>query len=124
MYIYILTKNDRPFYVGKTTKPKSRLSKHKRKYGKSINLKVIDISYEMDAIYLEYHYMNYLLKRGVKLKNKSLGICHKDKCSTLLGKLNTKLNEVLIHKVKKPKRNEEKFKKFLVKFEIFISSKQ
>ena len=129
MYIYILRKNNVIFYVGKTKNPKRRLLKHRIKYGKYIQLKLIDFADEIDSIYLEYFYIKSFISKGLKLKNKSIGIIHNGKCSPLLNKVNPSVFEgeriryIKIQKNPTPiKRDDIKFNKFLSDFEDFIKN--
>ena len=73
MYIYILTKNEIPFYVGKTSNIKGRLKTHQKKYGENISINIIDDCDYEDSKDLEFYYIDIYLKKGYILENKHIG---------------------------------------------------
>lgn len=68
-YIYILEKNNIPFYVGKTNNPKTRLSRHKQVYGNQITLEIIDNACDESWRDLEEFYIQLLRSWGFNLSN-------------------------------------------------------
>ena len=71
--IYYLHKgNDVPFYIGKFSK-KSRLSSHKKKFGKDIQLVIIDEVPIKEWKFWEIHYISLYKSWGFKLENKNNG---------------------------------------------------
>jgi hypothetical protein len=71
-YIYILLKNNIPFYVGKTNNPTTRKNKHKIKFGKNIELLVIDNAdnetwRELEEFYIQlFRNWGFILENGFK----------------------------------------------------------
>jgi hypothetical protein len=71
-YIYILLKNNIPFYVGKTNNPATRRNKHTITFGKDIELLVIDNANnetwrELEEFYIQlFRSWNFILKNGFK----------------------------------------------------------
>lgn len=69
--IYILEKNNIPFYIGKTKNPIRRKHLHKRTYGLDIELIIID---EVeDWKFWEKHYISLFKSWGFQLENKNNG---------------------------------------------------
>jgi hypothetical protein len=70
-FIYILKRNDKPFYVGKSKNWKQRFSVHKNNFGKDIKIEIID---EVDDWRkMEAHYILLFKSFGAKLTNKNKG---------------------------------------------------
>ena len=67
-YIYMLTQNDIPFYIGKTKRPKIRQSEHRRKYTGCL-LEIIDIVPVEEWKFWERHYISLYRSWGFILKN-------------------------------------------------------
>lgn len=70
--IYILEKNNIPFYVGKTKDPIRRKHTHKRKWG-DINLLVIDEVEEIKWKFWECFWISQFQTWGFNLENKNKG---------------------------------------------------
>jgi hypothetical protein len=68
-YIYILLKNNIPFYVGKTNNPTTRKNKHVLRFGKGIELLVIDNANDETWRELEEFYIQLFRSWGFILKN-------------------------------------------------------
>ncbi len=75
-YIYELSKNGIPFYIGKTVKPKIREVEHKRDKGQNIVFTIID---EINSVKkedwkpLEHFWIIQYQAFGFELKNKNTG---------------------------------------------------
>ena len=67
--IYILEKNNIPFYIGKTSSPKSRFNSHKRDH----NCEIFIIDEVDDWKFWEKHYISLFKSWGFKLENKNNG---------------------------------------------------
>lgn len=78
-YIYIVTNiegNPDVIYVGKTTEPKSREYKHKKRYGNSVSFNVIDELHSLSSKYwkpVECFWIQHFKDCGYKLMNKNNG---------------------------------------------------
>ena len=75
-FIYELSKNNIPFYIGKTTDPIRRKNSHKRKYGKNISFIIIDEikSYKRKEWGpLESYWINQYKQWGFLLENRNPG---------------------------------------------------
>jgi hypothetical protein len=70
--IYILEKNEIPFYVGKT-KGDWRENKHKRTFGKDITFFEIDCVEDKEWIFWEKYYISLFKSWGFILENKNDG---------------------------------------------------
>jgi hypothetical protein len=95
-YIYILERNNIPFYVGKTRHLIRRKHKHYVKYGKDIVLKVIDeCKDDRKSIWkpLENKWIQYYRNLGYNILNKNNG-----------GGGPTKYSEESKQKMRKPRR--------------------
>jgi hypothetical protein len=69
---YLHRGNDIPFYIGKFNK-KSRLSSHKKKFGKDIQLVIIDEIAIIEWKFWEKFYISLYKSWGFKLENKNNG---------------------------------------------------
>lgn len=133
MYIYILLKNNTPFYVGRTSNLKNRLAAHKKKYGIDISIKEIDSCDYAESIDLESHYINLYFKNGYPLVNKYKGTttqAKSNKLKKILTKKGVKLKRKyvkrppkIITKIEFEPRNEAEYQKFIKNFELFLASK-
>ena len=65
--IYTLDREGEIFYVGYTNNPKSRISAHKKKFGKNIKMDIIE--YRDDYREAEQQWINYFSLLGYKLEN-------------------------------------------------------
>jgi len=75
-YIYELSKNDIPFYVGKTVNPITRQNDHRQKFGKNTILTVIDTINSIDKNIwepIESYWINQYKSWGFSLENKNNG---------------------------------------------------
>jgi hypothetical protein len=70
--IYILEKNEIPFYVGKT-KGDWRKNRHKKTFGEDINFFEIDLVEDDKSIFWEKYYISLFKTWGFELKNKNNG---------------------------------------------------
>jgi hypothetical protein len=70
--IYILEKNEMPFYVGKT-KGDWRKNKHKKTFGGDINFLEIDLVEDNKSNFWEKYYISLFKTWGFELKNKNNG---------------------------------------------------
>lgn len=74
IYIYYLHNgNNKPFYIGKTQSLKTRLSSHKRKFGKNTQICEIIKIEESDWKFWENYYINLYKEKGYNLKNNNNG---------------------------------------------------
>lgn len=73
MFIYILSKNNIPFYVGKCTDPIRRRNSHKVKFGLDISLEIIDEVNKEDWKYWECFWIEQFKQWGFELKNINKG---------------------------------------------------
>lgn len=71
--IYILEKNNIPFYVGKAKNPVRRKHKHYLKFGNNIILNVIDEVREEEWKFWESYWIEQFKVWGFKLENKNKG---------------------------------------------------
>jgi len=71
IYIYVLEKNNIPFYIGKTKNPKSRLNKHKKIH--SCEVFIIDNITDDEWKFWEKHYISLFKSWGFILENKNNG---------------------------------------------------
>jgi NUMOD3 motif-containing protein len=71
-FIYILTENEIPIYVGKTNNIIKRTNNHKKKYPNA-KLDVIDEVKQSEWKFWESHYISLYKSWGFKLKNKNNG---------------------------------------------------
>jgi len=133
MYIYILLKNNTPFYVGRTSNLKNRLATHKKKYGIDISINEIDSCDYAESVDLESHYINSYFKSGYPLVNKYKGTTTQAKSNKLKKALikngvkpvrkYTKRTPKITAKIEIEPRNEAEYQKFIKNFELFLSSK-
>lgn len=70
-FIYILTENSIPIYVGKTKHPKYRMSAHKKKYPNAV-FEIIDEVPTEEWKFWERHYISLYRSWNFQLKNKKL----------------------------------------------------
>lgn len=73
MKIYILEKNNIPFYIGKSNTPKKRLWHHKQKFGKNINQIILDKVREDEWKFWESYWIEQFRQWGFILENKNKG---------------------------------------------------
>ncbi len=71
--IYILEKNNVPFYVGKAKNTVRRVHKHYIKFGEDIHLEIIDEVKESEWKYWESFWIEQFKVWGFKLENKNKG---------------------------------------------------
>lgn len=112
MYIYKLTKNEIPFYIGRTGNLKSRLLDHKKNYGNNIKMIEIDNCDYLDSVDLESYYINQYLKDGYILKNKHINTTSKIKQKKILKYIDEQNKKKI------------KVKKIIVKSKRFIIDKK
>jgi hypothetical protein len=67
MEIYVLEKNDVPFYIGKSINSFHRFYKHKKTYGVNISLYILDIIPDNEWKFWEKYYIS-LYKRKYNSK--------------------------------------------------------
>ena len=72
-YIYVLEKNNIPFYIGKTINFATRKCYHKKKYGNDIKWFFIDLVPNNEWKFWEKHYISLFKSWGFKLTNKNNG---------------------------------------------------
>ena len=68
-YVYVLTDNNIPFYVGRTNNLKDRCYKHKWNLKRDFEMIVIDTCDECDIPFLEAFYITSYRQKGYKLIN-------------------------------------------------------
>lgn len=69
-FIYVLTKNDHPFYVGKTHNVKTRLRDHKVNHGSNIEMRILEaVKIDEPWLELEKKWIRNFREWGVELKN-------------------------------------------------------
>jgi hypothetical protein len=74
IFIYYLHHGDnQPFYIGKTKSLKTRLSSHKRKFGKNIQICELTIVKQNEWKFWETYYINLYKEKGYNLKNNNTG---------------------------------------------------
>ena len=73
MEIYILEKNNIPFYVGKSIKPKGRIWHHKQNFGQNIKQIIIDKVEDNEWRFWECYWIEQFKNWGFILKNKNKG---------------------------------------------------
>lgn len=71
--IYILEKNNVPFYVGKTKNVIRRINKHYIKFGEDIKIIVIDEIIEQEWKFWEKYWIEQFTQWGFELENKNKG---------------------------------------------------
>jgi hypothetical protein len=71
--IYLLEKNQIPFYVGKCNNINVRYSQHKKTYGGNINIKVLELVEDKDWKFKERYYIALFKSQGFNLENKNKG---------------------------------------------------
>lgn len=71
--IYVLFRDNIPFYIGKTKNPKYRINDHKRTYGKDIEFVLIDQVVSSEWKFWEKYYISLFKTWGFKLKNLNNG---------------------------------------------------
>lgn len=76
-YIYVLFKDNVPFYVGKTFDPEKRFHVHMERFGYNIEIEIIDDMYIDRRLrhknnYLEQYWINQFTAWGFDLANISL----------------------------------------------------
>jgi hypothetical protein len=74
-YIYELSKNDVPFYVGKTINPKMRLNHHKIKYNGAVMTVIDSVKSTDHKVWkpLESMWIEHYIDQGFTLTNKNNG---------------------------------------------------
>lgn len=106
MYIYLLSKNEVPFYIGRSSNLKERLKGHKKVFGADIEIIELDSCDYADSIDLESFYIKKFISNGYALKNIHLNTTTKYKDKKLLNyflKNNNKnfiLNKKYVKKIK------------------------
>ena len=75
IYIYFLSKNDIPFYIGKSNNPVRRKHKHYTTYGTGVKLEIIDSCDNDKQTWksLESYWIDQFTQWGFKLENKNKG---------------------------------------------------
>lgn len=73
MEIYLLEKDNIPFYIGKSTSSKKRLWFHKQAFGENINRIVIDKVNKDEWKFWECYWIEQFTQWGFDLKNKNKG---------------------------------------------------
>jgi hypothetical protein len=73
MKIYLLEKNNIPFYIGKSNNPKKRLWHHKQHFGKNINQIVLEEVEEDQWKFWESYWIGQFKCWGFILENKNNG---------------------------------------------------
>jgi hypothetical protein len=98
--IYFLSKNNIPFYVGKTTLnfSKKREYKHKEKFGFDIHMEIIEEIDDKNWKYWECYWIEQFKQWGFKLENKNKGGGGCEKMSEISKK-------IIGDKNRKPKPN-------------------
>jgi hypothetical protein len=71
--IYLLEKNEIPFYVGKCNNINVRYSQHKKTYGGDINIKILELVKDKDWKIKERYYIALFKSQGFNLENKNKG---------------------------------------------------
>jgi hypothetical protein len=71
--IYVLEKNNVPFYVGKCNNINVRFCQHKKTYGLDINIKVLELVDDKEWKDKERYYILLHESKGFKLENKNKG---------------------------------------------------
>ena len=71
-YVYVLTDNNIPFYVGRTNNLKDRCYKHKWNLKRDFEMNVIDTCDEYDIPFLEAFYITSYRQNGYKLINNKI----------------------------------------------------
>jgi hypothetical protein len=71
--IYVLFRDNIPFYVGKTKNPKYRINDHKRTFGKDIEFVLIDQVKSSEWKFWEKYYISLFKTWGFKLENLNNG---------------------------------------------------
>lgn len=72
-YIYILERNNVPFYVGKTNTLHQRRSHHKKHKGDDLIFTIIDEVDDIKWKFWEYYWISQFITWGFKLENKNQG---------------------------------------------------
>jgi hypothetical protein len=72
-YIYLLEKNNIPFYIGKTKNITIRKNSHKKKYGKKIEFIILDECSDNSWKFLEKYWIEQFKQWGFILNNKNNG---------------------------------------------------
>jgi hypothetical protein len=73
IYIYVLLKNNIPFYVGYTKDPKSRKRRHRRDFGKDIEYLILDEVKQDEKKFWESFWIKQTKSWGFILNNKNSG---------------------------------------------------
>ena len=71
--IYVLEKNNIPFYIGKTVNFVVRKHYHRKKFGNDITWFFIDLVPDVEWKFWEKHYISLFKSWGFKLENKNNG---------------------------------------------------
>jgi hypothetical protein len=71
--IYILYKNNVPFYIGYSKNTNKRIISHRRKYGYDIDFDIIDTCLNTNKKYIETFWICLFKSWGFKLENKNEG---------------------------------------------------
>ena len=82
-YVYVLTNNNIPFYVGRTNNLKVRYYKHKWNLKRDFEMNVIDTCDEYDIPFLEAFYITSYRQNGHKLINNKNSLRFKSRVSIL-----------------------------------------
>jgi len=73
IYIYILVKDNIPFYVGKSLNPNTRKYHHQYKWGNNFELVIIDAVSKNNWRFWEQYYISLFKTWGYLLENKNKG---------------------------------------------------
>jgi len=71
--IYVLEKDNIPFYIGKCNNINVRYSQHKKTYGNDIIIKILELVESKDWKNKEKYYISLYESKGFKLENKNKG---------------------------------------------------
>lgn len=115
MKIYILEKNNIPFYVGKSSNPPHRYYKHSKTYGKSISLEIIDEVEDNEWKFWEQYWICQFKTWGFKLENKNKGGGGPEKGRKLRTKDEEWKQKIGLSNKNRPKSKETKHKMSLSK---------
>jgi len=73
LIIYVLEKNNTPFYIGKCNNINIRYCQHKKTYGNNIKIKILELVKSSEWKIREKYYISLYESKGFKLKNKNKG---------------------------------------------------
>jgi hypothetical protein len=71
--IYVLKRDNIPFYIGKCNNINIRYSQHKKKYGSDINIEILEVVEDKEWKVKEKYYILLFKSKGFKLENKNNG---------------------------------------------------